>query len=343
MSINFFIIGPEDGIIPEKHIRSIVERMQIDYRPQTFYINIPMRVYTLEIKSNGIQHRIWHQIEAHQIIVIEGLTYVEYTPTENDNLTPEDYTFPWWFCLYKRILNRNERVMKCTLLNQPICYIPCSLTDEVCLYPVGQPGSTNVYKFQTIQNLIEQFSLPINIKLAQFPGLLKYFSNFFFCKIYFNSVFDTYKDFNGNLRLFGAETQEFAVCASLSSTNICLIPVTTSIKFLVTSIPLTSVEIINRLSRCQMLIQSFDMQIRRILISSPNISSHNSRSKSQSTINDKRSYSIDQQHVKHEDQIPPTEDNHRSGSSIEKRRNAFRKSRAISTVSIQFNTSCRKS
>jgi hypothetical protein len=167
--------------MPEKSLRSIVERMRIDFRPQTFYIVIPLRVYTLETKPNGVQNRLWHKIDAHQLIVMDQLTNVEYTPTENDNLTPEDYS-PWWFCLSKHILNRNEQVMKCILPNQKLCYIPCSSTDEICLYPVGQRGSTNVYKLHTIQNLLEQFPLPINIKLAQFPGLLKYF--FFFFNIY---------------------------------------------------------------------------------------------------------------------------------------------------------------
>jgi len=157
--------------------------MQVDFRPQTFYIALPLYVYTLETKANGIQNRLWQQIEAHQLITIEELTYVEYTPTENDNLTDEDYAYPWWFCLGRHIVNRKEYVMQCVLSNEQICYIPCSSTDEVCLYPVAQQGSTNVYKLHKIQNLLEQFPLPINIRLAQFPGLLKYFHNIFF--IYF--------------------------------------------------------------------------------------------------------------------------------------------------------------
>jgi hypothetical protein len=169
----FSHVGPDDGILPETSIHPIVEQMQIDSRSQAFYIASPLSVYTLERKSNEEHNRVWQQIEANQIILIEQLTYLEYTPTEKDGLTVDDYSYSWLFCFYKRILNRHEFVMKCILSNEIICYIPCSSTDEVCLYPVGQRGSTNVYKLQTIENLVEQFSLPINIKLAQFAGLFK--------------------------------------------------------------------------------------------------------------------------------------------------------------------------
>jgi len=84
-----------------------------------------------------------------------------------------------------------------------------------------------------------------------------------------------------------------------------------------------------------MLIQSFNMQIRRILISSPGTSSHRSRSRSQSIINGKRSISADQQ----DDQIISTKDDHRSGSSLERKRNTFAKLRSISTVSISHRKS----
>lgn len=146
--------------------------MQINFRPQTFYITSPMNVYTLEVKPDGSQNRLWHRIEAHQIITIEKLTSIEYTPTDDDNLTTEDYAYPWWFCFSKHILNRHEHAMKCILSDQQICYIPCSSTDEVCLYPVGQQGSTNVYKLHTIENLLEQFPLPTNIKVSEFPSSL---------------------------------------------------------------------------------------------------------------------------------------------------------------------------
>jgi hypothetical protein len=170
--LNSYLKGPQDDIISEKSIGSIIEQMQIDHRPQTFYLAIPIHAYTLETKSNGVHNRLWHEIEAHQLVVFNNLTHVEYTPTDDDNLTSDDYIFPWWFCFSRQILNRNEHVIECILPDQQICYIPCSSTDAVCLLPVGQAGSTNVHKLQIIQNLIEQFPLPINIKLAQLPGLL---------------------------------------------------------------------------------------------------------------------------------------------------------------------------
>jgi hypothetical protein len=171
--MNSYRSGSQDDMNSIKSIHRIVEQMQLDHRPQAFYLGIPIHVYTLERKTNAIQYRLWHDIEAHQIILFNHLKYVEYTPTENDNLTEEDYAFPWWFCFYRQIINRNEYVIECTLPDQQICYIPCLSKDEVCLFPVGQSGSTNACKLQTIQNLIENFSLPINIKLAELPGLCK--------------------------------------------------------------------------------------------------------------------------------------------------------------------------
>jgi hypothetical protein len=167
---NSFISAQQTGVIPEKSIHSIVERMQVDHRPQAFYIASPIKVYTIETNAEGISHRVWHSIDAHQIILFEKLVNVEYTPTETDNLTDEDYAYSWWFCLNKHILNRNEDVLKCILLQHQTCYIPCSSTDELNLIPVGQRGSNNVNKLQPITNLIEQFPMPINIKLAQLPG-----------------------------------------------------------------------------------------------------------------------------------------------------------------------------
>jgi hypothetical protein len=144
--------------------------MQLDHRPQAFYIASPMQVYTIETNAEGISNRVWHPIEAHQIILFDKLVNVEYTPTENDNLTDDDYAFSWWFCFSKQILNRNEHVLKCILLKHQTCYIPCSSTDEINLIPVGQRGSNNVNKLQTINNLIEHLPIPINIKLAKLPG-----------------------------------------------------------------------------------------------------------------------------------------------------------------------------
>lgn len=271
-------LGPDDGIQPETNFASIIEQMEIDYRPQTFFIDSPLRAYTLEMNSNGEQNRVWVDIAPHQLLTIEELTSVEYTPTVNDQLTLDDYGHYWWLCFVKYILKRHEYVMKCLLAKKTICYIPCSSTDEICLYPVGQRGSKNLNKLQTIENLLENFSVPINIKLVPFPG-----------------VSDAYKDFSGHIQILGSYTKEFAVCAPLSSTNVSLVSLRTPLKFVAPSIPLTSTEIENQLSRCQIFVQSFDRQIRRIILSNQEQTPHRSRSKHQSANknkNMKRSSSV---------------------------------------------------
>lgn len=169
-----FHLDKESNIIPEKSIRSIVERMEADQRPQAFYIMSPIRVYTLEPNSTGVLNRTWHDIEANQMILFDKLVHIEYTPTVNDNLTDDDFALSWWICLGKQILPRNEYALKCILTQQQICYIPCSSTDEMNLIPVGQRGSSNTKKLQMIANLIEQFPMPINIKLTQLPGLFNH-------------------------------------------------------------------------------------------------------------------------------------------------------------------------
>lgn len=167
----FAYLDKESNITPEKSIRSIVERMEADQRPQAFYLMSPIRVYTLETNSDGILTRTWHEIDANQMILFDKLIHVQYTPTVNDQLTDDDFALSWWICFGKQILPRNEYVLKCILTQQQIAYIPCSSTDEVNLIPVGQRGSSNTKKLQMINNLIEQFPLPINIKLTQLPGL----------------------------------------------------------------------------------------------------------------------------------------------------------------------------
>lgn len=144
--------------------------MQVDHRPQAFYIASPMRVYTVEANAAGVLNRVWHEIDAQQMILFDKLVHVEYTPTANDDLTDDDYALSWWICFRKQIIPRNEYALKCILTQQQICFIPCSFADELNLIPVGQRGSNNVNKLQMIGNLIEQFPMPINIKLAQLPG-----------------------------------------------------------------------------------------------------------------------------------------------------------------------------
>ncbi|CAF1364571.1 unnamed protein product [Rotaria sordida] len=246
------------------------------------------------------------------------------TPTENDGLTDDDYAFSWWFCLGKQLLNRTEYALKCILLQQQDCYVPCSSVDEVNLIPVRQYDSNNVNKLQTIHNLIEQFPIPINIKLAKLPGSY------------------VYKDFNGYLQLLGSRTEEFAICASLSSSNIAVFPTNTPLKFVVSPLSSSSSQIRNVLSSCHIFIRSFDMQIRRTLKSSThhNTSSHRSRArypKIQATIDDqfkclKRSSSSDQSSTIKDDQTTATTTNegYRSGSSALQRRNNNRQQRATS-------------
>ncbi|CAF2462716.1 unnamed protein product [Rotaria sp. Silwood2] len=315
-------IGQLTGVSPEKSIQTVVERMQLDHRPQTFYIASPMRVYTVETNDRGVSSRIWHNVEAHQIILFNKLVHVEYTPTINDNLTDDDYEFSWWFCFGRQILNRNEYALKCRLSQQQKCYVPCSSTDEVNLIPVGQHGSTNVNKLQTIYNLIEQFPTPLNIKLAQLPGSY------------------THQDFSGSLQVFGSHSEEFAVCASLTSSHIAVIPKNTPLKFVVSPLSSLSSEIRLILSRCQMFVQSFDMQIRRILVSSHhNASARRVRSrnpKTQAAIENhfkqlKRSCSADPNSSKKDDQATNTTDEgYRSGSSATNKRYNYRKQRAVS-------------
>ncbi|CAF4584141.1 unnamed protein product [Rotaria sp. Silwood1] len=325
-------IGQQTGVVPEKNIQPIVERMQLDHRPQAFYIASPMRVYTIETNDNVVFNRVWHNVEAHQIILFNKLVNVEYTPTVNDNLTDDDYAFSWWFCFGRQILNRNEFALKCTLLERKKCYIPCSSTDEVNLIPVGQHGSSNVNKLQTIYNLIEQFPMPINIKLAQLPGSY------------------AYKGFSGNLQLFGSRSDELAVCASLTSSNIAVIPKNTPLKFVVSPLTSLSSEIRMILAKCHMFLQSFDMQIRHILVSSAhNISAHRVRSRSskaQTAIEDrskyfKRSYSVDQGRSKKDDQTTTTttDEGYRSGSSATNKRHDYRRQRALS-VNVENSLQC---
>ena len=158
------------GVTPETSVVHIAQQLQENQRSQAFYVAAPMRTYTVEASAEGVPTRVWHQIDSHQMILFEKVVTVEYTPTVDDNLTDEDYEFSWWYCLSKHIINRHEPALKCLLHDERVCFVPCSSTDEVNLIPVGQHGSNNQNKMQTIQNLIEQFTLPVNIKLATLPG-----------------------------------------------------------------------------------------------------------------------------------------------------------------------------
>ncbi|CAF2120872.1 unnamed protein product [Rotaria magnacalcarata] len=313
----------QTGVVADTNIDSIVERMQVDQRPQSFYSTSAMRVYTLELNVDGITNRVWHQIEPYQIILIEKIVSIEYTPTEDDALTDDDYELSWWFCFSKQILNRNEDALQCVINPQQICYISCSSTEEFNLIPVGQQGSSNVNKLQTIQNLIDRFPIPTNIKLAKLPGSY------------------AYADFLGCLQLLGSRSEDLAVCASLTTSNIALIPKNTPLKFVVSPLsPSSSSQIRTALSSCHIFTQSFDMQIRRILMSSNyNNSSHRSRSryaKTQSSFEEssekiKRSNSVDQgRTVKNDQPTTATDEGYRSGTSAFHKRNNNRSQRTIS-------------
>ena len=117
-----------------------------------------------------------------------------------------------------------------------------------------------------------------------------------------------------------------------------MIPVNIPLKFIVAPIPLTSTEITDQLSRCEILNQSFDKQIRRILISSHEISTRESRSKSQSISHEKRSPNIDIEG----DQTNTTDDVFHAELTTEKKRNDFRRHRTISMVSIPFSKNTRQ-
>jgi hypothetical protein len=95
-----------------------------------------------------------------------------------------------------------------------------------------------------------------------------------------------------------------------------------------------------------MFIQSFDMQIRRILVSSHHDTSSSRRTRSrnpkiQAAIEDqfkrfKRSISLDQNSTVKDDQTTTTDEGYRSSSSAVKKRNNSKQQRASSTVSISL-------
>jgi hypothetical protein len=334
------------GIQPEFKIARIVEQMEHDRRSQAFFMISSLRVYTIEASVSGISYRVWHTIDSNQIIIFDKLVHVEYTPTEDDILTDDDYEFSRWFCFGKQLINRHEYALQCLASQQPVCYIPCSSMDEINLIPVGQHGSTNVNKLQTIDNLLERFPMPIDIKVAQLLGAFdsnhqSVYSIISFFLIILGS--HAYKDFRGSVRLFGSRTEEFAVCGSLSSTNIVAIPTNTLLKFIVAPLTQSTEHIDHVLSKCHTFKHSFMMEIRRILIlTDPTISSsRRSRArypKIQEAIDKqirhyKRSYSVDSTNYRDDEQTTTTDDGYRSGSTASQRRNAYDKSRAVHLVS----------
>ncbi len=170
-----------------------------------------------------------------------------------------------------------------------------------------------------------------------------------FC--FFNIGSYAYKDFNGNLQLLGSRSEEFAICASLSSSNIVVIPTNTPLKFVVSSVLSSSPQIQKILSSCDIFLQSFDMQIRCILMSSNHdSSSHRTRSrypKIQAEIDNqlkrfKRSYSVEQNLTIKDDQTT-TDEGYRSSSSAIKKRNNYKQKRSLSVVRISIIFSFYKS
>ena len=156
--------------MPEESIAAIVTRMRTDHRSEAFYLAAPLRAYRLETNKQGVTNRVWQELEAHRVIIFDEIVQTEYIPTDADQLTKKDYAFSWRLCARKRILKRTEDAIKCIVTRNQTYYVPCSATDDVCLIPIGQRGSTNTHKLQTIQNCLEHFALPLNIKLARLPG-----------------------------------------------------------------------------------------------------------------------------------------------------------------------------
>lgn len=135
-----------------------------------------------------------------------------------------------------------------------------------------------------------------------------------------------------------------AVCASLTTSNIAVIPIDTPLKFVVSPISsLSSSQIQTILSSCHIFTHSFDMQIRRIFVSSYNdASNRRGRSryaKAQYAKEDhlkrfNRSNSVNPTLSAKDDQTTTTDEGYRSGSSAAIKRDNFRKQRAVSVVSI---------
>ena len=157
-----------------------------------------------------------------------------------------------------------------------------------------------------------------------------------------------YKDFNGYLQLLGSRAEEFAICGSLLSSHTAAIPTNTPLKFVVAPLSTSSPQIKQALSCCHIFTHSFDMQIRRILISSrPELTTRRTRArypKIQAAIDDqlkryKRSYSVEQQPTtKDEHNTTTTDEGYRSGSSAAKKRAQYRQqSKSINVVRIDLS------
>ena len=152
-----------------------------------------------------------------------------------------------------------------------------------------------------------------------------------------------YKDFTGCLQLLGSRSEELAVCASLTSSNICVIPTNTPLKFVVSSLSPLASHIQKTLRSCDIFTQSFDIQIRRILISiHHDTSSHRARSqqpKIRAANNDtfkryKRSSSTEQNSPKTDNQTTTADEGYRSNISVAERRKNPRRKRGATIVSI---------
>lgn len=224
--------------------------MQNEHRSQAFYLSAPLRVFTLEKGSGENVFRQWEKLEADQVIIFEKLLEIEYTPREDDQLTDDDYEYSWWNCFGKRLINRHETAIECRLENDQICYLSIFPSEEILLLPVGQRGSKNMHKLQTMANLLEQFSLPINLRLASLRRCL------------------AYNDFPGYFQLRSFQSEDFLVCASLKTSNIGIVHPQTPLKFLVSVIPyLSTDETIDAiLSRCETFLDTFPLEIHRLRI-----------------------------------------------------------------------------
>ena len=243
--------GNEPIVLPETNLSSIVQQFQDEQRSQAFYLLKPIRIFTLEKGNEDEYYRRWKIYDAHQVVVFEKIIEIEYTPTADDNLTDDDYEFTWWNCFGKKLLKRHEFVFECFNDRNEMSYFPLTSTNELFLLPVGQRGSTNMRKLQTIENLLEKFPLPLNLRLTQLPNCL------------------AFADFSSYFQLRGFHSEDFAICASLDTSNISIVHPKTPLKFVVSVIPLLSDDdtmINSTLSRCESFLQNFHLEIRRLKI-----------------------------------------------------------------------------
>lgn len=149
-----------------------------------------------------------------------------------------------------------------------------------------------------------------------------------------------YRDFEGHWQLRGSRTEDLAICASLTSSNIAAVHTNTSLKFLVEPVSTDMHEI---LARCQTFEKSFHLQMRRLSILPNEISAHRSRLRQAKprgpTVGVQRARSVDR-FPSHEEPTMNTDEGYRSASSIDKGHQQLRPYRTTSVVRIDTKSRC---